>query len=87
MEHYLYLEVSEAGNTFPFAITANGAVMAQSSSCKSKQEVAITMRNFLRGLWRRGHISGKEFLVIRDAEVNQAWHQMMADGGAERPGS
>lgn len=85
MQTYLYLEVTEEpGPRFPFSITHNGAILAQSSTCKSKQEVAFVMRNFLRGLWRRGHITGSEFLVIRDEEVSRAWNDMLIKGN-ERP--
>ena len=70
---YLYVEVSTTGATFPFWIKQDGAILAQTQVCRSKQEVAHVLRNYLRGLWRKGHISGREKMVINDHEVAEIW--------------
>ena len=70
---YLYVEVSSTGANFPFWIKQNGAILAQTQVCRSKPEVAHVLRNYLRGLWRKGHISGHEKMLINDREVAEIW--------------
>ena len=47
--------------------------MAQTQLCKTEEEVAVVLRNYLRGLWRKGYISGKEKLVFDNPRVSEAW--------------
>ena len=70
---YLYVEVSCSGPRFPFWIKQDGVVLAQTQLCKNEDEVAHVLRNYLRGLWRKGYISGKEKLVFNNPAVSEAW--------------
>lgn len=70
---YLYVEVSNTGATYPFWIKQDGVILAQTQVCRSKEEVAHVLRNYLRGLWRKGHISGQEKMLINDPEVAEIW--------------
>lgn len=73
MPEYLTIEVSCIGPRFPFWIKQDGVVLAQTQLCRSEEEVAIVLRNYLRGLWRKGYIGGKEKLVFNNHAVAEAW--------------
>ena len=73
MSEYLYVEVSCSGPKYPFWIKQEDVVLAQSQLCSSEEDVARVLRNFLRGLWRKGYISGTEKLVFDNPRVSEAW--------------
>ena len=73
MSEHLQVDVSCIGHSYPFWIRRNGAVLAHSQLGRSRQEVAIVLRNYLRGLWRKGHIQGTERMIISDPLVSEAW--------------
>ncbi len=73
MSSYLYVEVSHSGPRLPFWIKQNNVVLAQTQLCRSEEEVAHVLRNYLRGLWRKGYISGQEKLVFNNPVVSEAW--------------
>ncbi len=73
MSDYLYVDVSCTGPRYPFWIKQDGVVLAHSQLCKNEEEVAHVLRNYLRGLWRKRYISGKEKLVFNNARVSEAW--------------
>ena len=73
MSGYLHIEVSHSGPRLPFWIKKDGVVLAQTQLCRSEEEVAHILRNYLRGLWRKGYISGQEKLIFNDPAVSEAW--------------
>lgn len=73
MSQYLHIDVSCIGHSYPFWIKRDGVILAHTQLCRSRQEVAVVLRNYLRGLWRKGHISGQEKLLINDPVVSEAW--------------
>jgi hypothetical protein len=73
MSKYLYVEVSRSGPTLPFWIKQDDVVLAQTQLCRSEAEVAHVLRNYLRGLWRKGYINGNEKLVFNNPAVSEAW--------------
>ena len=70
---YLYVETSRLGQNYPFWIRKDGVVLAHTQLCRSRAEVAVVLRNHLRGLWRKGFITSNEKLVFDDAAVSEAW--------------
>lgn len=70
---YLHVEISRIGQHYPFWIKKDGAVVAHSQMCRSQAEVAIVLRNHLRGLWRKGFITSEEKLVFNNFAVSEAW--------------
>ncbi len=73
MSGYLHIEVARSGPRLPFWIKQDGVVLAQTQLCRSEEEVARILRNYLRGLWRKGYISGQEKLIFNNAAVSEAW--------------
>jgi hypothetical protein len=73
MSEYLHVDVCCIGTGYPFWIKREGTILAHTQLCRSRQEVAEVLRNYLRGLWRKGHISGREKLIINDPVVAEAW--------------
>lgn len=73
MSDYLFVEVSSTGSRLPFWIKRDDVVLAQTQLCRNEEEVAHVLRNYLRGLWRKGYISGTEKLVFNNPAVSEAW--------------
>ena len=73
MSEYIHVNVSRVGKNYPFWIRKDGVVLAHTQLCRSREEVAHVLRNYLRGLWRKGYISSDEKLCFNDPGVSEAW--------------